>query len=109
MSRKLLKQGMLECDFHNDLFALHQAFGTVEDNPLYWDQLCDKLGEISKKYRGTDMERFTDAALIAFADYLNVKATHNKYTAQAVACIVCANRSKEEAEAIIKEMRAEYE
>lgn len=109
MSRKLLKKGMPECDFHNDLFGLHQCFGTIEDNPVYWDCLCEELGNISRKYRGNDMEKFVDAALIAFADYMNAKATNQKYTAKMVACIVCANRPKEEAEAIIKEMRAEYE
>ena len=109
MSRKLLKKGMPECDFHNDLFGLHQAYGTTEDNPVYWDCLSEELGKISRKYRGTDMERFTDAALIAFAEYLDAKALNKKYTAKSVASIVCSKRSKEEVEAIIKEMRSEYE
>lgn len=109
MGKKLLKQGMLECDFHNDLFALHKGFGTIEDNPVYWDCLCDEIGKISRKYVGTDMERFVDATLIAFAEYLNAKALDHKYNAKVVAGIVCNNRTKEEVDAIIKEMRTKYE
>lgn len=109
MSRKLLKQGMPECDFHNELFKLHQSFGTTEDNPVYWDVLCEEIGKVSKNYRGTEIERFVDATLIAFADYMNAKATNQKFTAKTIACIVCSNRPKEEIEAIIKEMGEEYE
>lgn len=109
MGKKVLKKGTIECDFHNDLYALHQNYGDVDDNPEYWDRVCEEIGNVSKKYRKTDMERFVDATLIAFADYLNAKATGLKYTSKIVACIVCSNRPKEEAEAIIREMRKEYE
>ena len=108
MGRVLLKKGTLECDIHNELYELHRNFGVPEEDNLYWDQLNNRLGEISRKYRGSEMERFTDAALIAFAEYLDSKIRKEKYTAKTVATIVCSKRSKEEIEAIIKEMR-EYE
>lgn len=105
----VLKKGTKECDFHNDLFALHQNYGGVEEKQEYWDSVVDALPVISKKYRGTDMEKLVDTTLIAFADYLNEKATNHIYSPKVLATIVCNNRTKEEVDAIIKEMRAEYE
>lgn len=106
MGKLILKKGMPECDFHNDLFALHQTFGTVEDNTKYWDALCDELPKISKKYRNTDMSRWVDASLIAFADYLNSKVAKPMLSnAEAIAGIVANGRSKEEIEEIIKALQ----
>lgn len=103
MGKLILKKGMPECDFHNDMFALHQTFGTVEDNTKYWDALCEELPKISKKYRNTDMSRWVDTTLIAFADYLNSKVARPMHSdTEAIAGIVSVGRSKEEIETIIK-------
>ena len=97
---------MPECDLHNDLFALHQNYGTVEDNQKYWDAICEELPKISKKYRNTDMSRWVDATLIAFADYLNSKVAKPMFSdTEAIAGIVSVGRSKEEIEAIIKALQ----
>lgn len=103
MAKLILKKCSPECDFHNDLFALHQNYGTVEDNQKYWDALCEELPKISKKYRNTDMSRWVDTTLIAFSDYLNSKVAKSMLSdTEAIAGIVSAGRSKEEIEAIIK-------
>lgn len=104
MGKIVLKKGTIECDIHNDLYALHQNYGEVENNSAYWDELLEEIVKIAKKYRGTDMQRFSEATLIAFADYLNAKATGSKCDAKAVANIVCCGRTKEEIGQIIKEM-----
>lgn len=102
MGKLTLKKGMPECDFHNDLFALHQSFGMVEDNTKYWDALCDELPKIARKYRGTDMSRWVDGTLIGFANYLNNKVAKPIYSdTEWVAKVVSEGRSKEEIEAII--------
>lgn len=106
MAKLNLKKGVPECDIHNDLFALHQNYGTVEDNQKYWDALCEELPKISKKYRNTDMSRWVDTTLIAFADYLNSKVAKPMLSdTEAIAGIVSAGRSKEEIEAIIKALQ----
>lgn len=106
MGKLILKKGMPECDLHNDLFALHQNYGTVEDNTKYWDALCDELPKISKKYRNTDMRRWVDITLIAFADYLNNKVAKPMYSdTEWVVRIVSEGRSKEEIEEIIKKLQ----
>lgn len=106
MGKLILKKGMPECDWHNDLFAIHQTFGTVEDNTKYWDALCDELPKISKKYRNTDMSRWVDITLIAFADYLNNKVAKPMYSdTEWVARIVSEGRSKEEIEEIISKLK----
>ena len=106
MAKLSLKRGTLECEIHNDLFALHNNYGTVEDNEKYWSALCDELPKISKKYRDTDMSRWVDTTLIAFADYLNGKVAKPLLNnAESIAGIITAGRSKEEIEAIIREMK----
>lgn len=106
MGKLVLKQGMPECDFHNDLFKLHQDFGKVDDNTKYWDSLCDELPKIARKYRGTDMSRWVDVTLIAFADYLNNKVAKPMYSdTEWVVRIVSEGRSKEEIEEIIKKLQ----
>lgn len=106
MAKLVLKKGMAECDFHNDLFALHQNFGTVEDKTKYWDSLCDELANISRKYRGSDMKRWVDVTLIAFADFLNSKVAKPVYSdTEWVVRIVSEGRSKEEIEEIITKLQ----
>lgn len=101
-----LKKGMPECDWHNDQFKLHSDFGVVEDNQKYWDALCEELSKISKKYRNTDMSRWVDATLIAFADYLNCKVAKPILSdTEVIAAIVSVGRSNEEREAIIKALQ----
>lgn len=103
MAKHILKKGSPECDFHNDLFALHQNYGTVEDNQKYWDALCEELPKISKKYRNTDMSRWVDTTLIAFADYLNSKVAKSMLSdTEVIAGIISVGRSNEERKAIIK-------
>ncbi len=106
MGKLILKKGMPECDWHNDQFKLHSDFGVVEDNQKYWNALCEELPKISKKYRNTDMSRWVDTTLIAFADYLNSKVANPMLSdAEAIARIVSVGRSKEEIEAIIKALQ----
>lgn len=106
MGKLTLKKGTPECEFHNDLYKLHQSFGMVEDNEAYWSALCDELPKISKKYRDTDMSRWVDSTLIAFADYLNSKVAKPILSnTEAIAGIVANGRSKEEIQTIIKALQ----
>ena len=105
MAKKVLKKGTLECDFHNDLYALHQNYGGVESNPEYWNSVVDEITKIAKKYHKTDMQKFVECTLIAFADYLNTKAVGNSdYNARMIAEIICCGRPRTEVEKIAKEM-----
>lgn len=107
MAKKILKKGDIECDFHNDLFMLHQNYGEVEKNPKYWDDCLSEITKIAKKYHGTDMQMFTEQTLIAFANYLNLKSLgEQNYPAKIVAEIVSCGRSKEQIAEIINELGA---
>ena len=103
--KKTLKKGDYECDFHNELYMLHQNYGEVEDNPAYWDAVVSEIGTISKKYKKTDMRKFVEVTLIAFADYLNFKTVGRQdYTAKVIAEIIRCGRTDEEVAEIIKEL-----
>ena len=103
--RKELKKGDIECDFHNDLWALHQNFGEVEDNPTYWDSVVAELPKIAKKYHKTHMQKFVEVTLVAFADFLNAKAVKKQdYNAKVIAEIIRCGRTDEEVAEIIKEL-----
>lgn len=105
MGEITLKKGTPECDIHNDLYALHLKFGKVEDNPKYWDSVVNEIGKVAKKYYKTELRKFSESTLIAFADYLNFKAVgKQEYTAKIIAEIIKCGRSKEEVEEIIKEL-----
>lgn len=106
MAKVDLKKGTIECDFHNDLFALHKNYGAVEEANEYWDGLCDAIENMSKKYSNTDMNIFVVSTLVAFSGYLNSKVKKpvlSEY--EEIACIVKAGRTKEEIEAIIKALQ----
>lgn len=105
MGEITLKKGTPECDIHNDLYALHLKFGKVEDSPKYWDVVVNEIGKVAKKYHKTEMQKFAECTLIAFADYLNAKAVGKQnYTAKMIAEIITCGRTKEEVAEIIKEM-----
>ena len=105
MGEITLKKGTPECDIHNDLYALHLKFGKVEDNPKYWDSVVNEIGKVAKKYHKTEVHKFAECTLIAFADYLNTKAVGKEnYTARIIAEIIRCGRSDNEVEEIIKEL-----
>ena len=102
--KKLLKKGTPECDFHNELFALHQNFGQIEDKPEFWEACIVAVNEIADKYKNTPMQKFVYPALIGFTDYLDALARKEKHSPRTIAGIVCAGRETEEIAKIIKEM-----
>lgn len=104
--RRILKREYIECQFHNDFFALHQDYAEVENDQSYWDNLAKAMGEMSRKYHDTDMAVMADKVLIAFAEWQNSKVTqqtlnNNELTAK----FLLESKSKEEIVAIIKALQ----
>ena len=103
MAKKMLKKGDMECDWHNDLFALHQNHGEPEKTSKYWDEFDAAMVGVSKKYQQTDMSRMIDTFLIALAEYLSSKvSTPTMSKAELLADYLVNSRTKEESLAIIK-------
>lgn len=100
--RRILKREYIECQFHNDFFALHQDFAEAEKEQSYWDNLAKAMGEMSRKYHDTDMAVMADKVLIAFAEWQNSKITQQTMNnSELIANFLLESKSKEEILAII--------
>lgn len=65
MAKIDMKKGEPAFDAYADLFNFHKAYGSPEpDNDQYWTEVVEKAGEVSAKYRDTDMGEIVARLLI---------------------------------------------
>lgn len=94
-----MKKGTVECEIHNDFFALHKMYGMKEDNERYWGEVCDATNQFYKKYEGTVYRPMVLRMALGFLEYLD----GNGWTMRSRAEVAFQGLTKEEKTEFLKE------